>query len=393
MFLLNGFPQHYAWGSHTRLPEFLGQTPTLEPLAELWFGAHDLGSSTTQDGQRLADLIGEEPARMLGPSTQYMFGNTLPYLMKLIAPAAPLSLQVHPTKRQASSGYQQEEEAGIPRTDRRRIYRDQNHKPEMLYALSNFSLLAGFAVRRQARERLEGLDNPLATKLGLRLRLAKGRAMKPVVAWLLDPGTQPSAEAIATFAADCLSRLESGRSPLPLLDKMISNLSIAYPGDPGVIVAFLMNPTQLKAGEALYLPPRMLHSYSEGLGLEVMANSDNVVRAGLTPKHVDVDQLVEVGTFDAHPLTRIAPAYASAGVSRYYAPVEDFELSVVSLQDDTIPLLGSGPRMVIGLEGEPTVMTRAGELQLRRGECAFITAEEGPALSSGSGVLAQCAVP
>ncbi|WP_350257725.1 mannose-6-phosphate isomerase, class I [Scrofimicrobium sp. R131] len=393
MLRITGFPQHYAWGSHVRLPEFLGTSPSPEPLAELWFGAHELGSATTATGERLADLIATHPREYLGPSTRFMFGDRLPYLMKLIAPAAPLSLQVHPNKRQAEAGFSAEEEDGIGRSDPQRIYRDDNHKPELLYALTEFTLLAGFSVRRQVRELLDGLEVPLAYRLGRRLRLAAGRAMKPVVSWLLDPDSAPDRAEIDQFAQACSERLEAGRSPLPLLDSTVRYLAEAYPGDPGVIVAFLMNPVRLEPGEAIYLPPRTLHSYLDGFGLEVMANSDNVIRAGLTPKHIDRTQLVEVGQFDAHPPVRLAPEYPSEGIRRYYAPVEDFELSVVSLDAQTMPLLGTGPRLVICLQGSPTVMTRAGELELRRGECVFVTASEGPMLSSGTGVLAQCAVP
>lgn len=392
MLKLSGFPQRYAWGSRIELQDFLGLPEDGEPLAEMWFGAHELGSATSSN-LSLADLIQEDPDGFLGPSTRYMFGDTLPYLMKLIAPAAPLSLQVHPSKRQAQAGFDLEEQSGIARTDRTRIYRDRNHKPELLYALSAFTLLAGFAVRRQVRDRLDGLDDPIASKLSLRLRLAAGRGMKPVVSWILDPLTAPGPSEIAAFAGACETRLAKGTSPLPLLDETIVDLARTYPGDPGVVVAFLMNPVSLSAGEALYLPPRTLHSYLKGLGLEVMANSDNVIRAGLTPKHVDVEKLVEVGTFAAHPITRIAPEYPAPGISRYYAPVEDFELSVVNLDEDTVPLLGSGPRLVICLEGEPTVMTREGEMQLTRGDCVFISGQEGPALCSGSGTLAQCSVP
>ncbi len=393
MLKITGFPRHYAWGSHSSLQEFLGQPPSPDPLAELWFGAHKLGPSPTSAGTDLHALIERDPAYFLGPSTQFLFGDSLPYLVKLIAPAAPLSLQVHPNKKQAEFGYAEENALNVKLEDATRTYRDDNHKPELLYALTPFTMLAGFAVRRQARERLEGLSTPLATKLGLRLRLAAGRAAKPVVSWLLNRNSAPSPEEIDEFGKACHDRLMSGKSPLPLLDKTVAHLANVYPGDPGAIVAFLMNPVSLQPGEAVYLPPRTLHSYLDGLGLEVMANSDNVIRAGLTPKHVDRDQLVEVGQFEAHPILRIAPEYPSPGISRFYAPVEDFELTIIELAGETLPLVGSGPRMVISLNGAPTVMTREGEMQLQRGECAFVAGAEGPALSSGVGVLAQVTVP
>ena len=393
MFRIEGVPRDYKWGSTSRIPRFLGSEPQSEPLAELWFGAHALGPSPTALGPNLHQLIEADPADVLGPSNRFMFGDTLPYLVKLIAPAAALSLQVHPTKREAEAGYALEDRLGIDLEAPNRTYRDVNHKPELLYALTDFSLLAGFAVRRQARERLEGLSTSLASKLSVRLRLAAGRTVKPVVTWLLDPDSSPGPEAIEEFAQACQDRLDAGRSPLPRLDATVRALATAYPGDPGVIVAFLMNQTQLKPGEAVFLPPGTLHSYQSGLGLEVLANSDNVIRAGLTPKHIDRVSLIEIGEFSAHPTLRIAPEHPSPGISRFYAPVEDFELTIIELSGETLPLVGSGPRLVMSLAGSPTVMTREGELQLERGECALLTSAEGPALTSGSGKLAQIAVP
>lgn len=392
MLRVEGHPQHYPWGSPTALPKFLGAEPSGKPEAELWFGAHPLGSARA-DELRLVDLISAAPGRFLGPSTQYMFGDTLPYLLKLIAPEEPLSLQVHPNKSRAETGFAADEAAGVRLSDPKRTYRDMNHKPEMLYALSDFTLLVGFAARRQVRALLENLDSPLAARLNRRLRLAAGRGMKPVVDWLLSADSAPDPGDIASFAEACRIRLSSGDSPSPLLDGIVYDLWRAYPGDPAVVVAFLMNPVRLTKGEAIYLPPRTLHSYLKGFGLEVMANSDNVVRAGLTEKHVDRNELLEVGEFDAHPPTRIAPEYPAPGLQRYYAPVEDFELTIVTLDGETLPLLGSGPRLVLCLDGNPTVMTREGEMELARGECAFITDSEGPALCSGTGVLAQSAVP
>lgn len=390
---LLGHPQDYDWGSSDAIADFIGQPATGEPLAELWFGAHPLASAHTEDGTDLQSLIAADPATILGPSTQYSFGDHLPYLMKLLAPTKPLSLQVHPDLAQAQAGFLGENSAGLAPGASTRVYRDPNHKPELLYALSDFEALVGFAVRRQVRELLDGLDASLAARLGRRLRLAAGRGMRPVVSWLLDPEVGPDALEIDEFAAACDARLRSGSSIFPLLDKIVGQLGRAYPGDPGVVVAFLMNPLHLHPGEAIYLPPRTLHSYQSGLGLEVMANSDNVIRAGLTSKHVDRELLIEITDFEAHPPTRIAPEHPSPQVNRFYAPVEDFELTVVTLDDETLPVTGSGPRIAICVDGNVTLMTRAGEVELARGECVLLSDAEGPALGSGTGTVAQCAVP
>ncbi len=393
MIRIEGHPQHYDWGSFTAIPGLLRMPPATEPLAELWFGSHPLGSATTGDGSRLVDLIAAEPDRFLGPSTRYAFGDELPFMAKLLGIAKPLSLQVHPSKQQAQAGFLAENALGIPQDDRRRIYHDWNHKPELLYAIGDFEALVGFSVRRQVRELLDGVDAPLAGRMMRRLRLATGRGLRPVVSWLLHPEDGPSAEEINEFAAACWQRLESGHSPAPLLDQTVKRLADFFPGDPGVAVGFLMNPVRLSGGEALYLAPRTLHSYQSGLALELLANSDNVIRAGLTSKHVDRQQLIEIGDFDAYPPTRIAPEFPTRRTSRFYSPVEDFLLTVVRLKDETTPLSSTGPRVVICLEGSPALMSREGEVQLDPGEALFITDAEGPVVASGNGRLAVCSVP
>lgn len=393
MIRLEGSPRRYDWGCRTGIPSFLGVPATDEPLAELWFGSHPLGSANDSEGRRLVDLIAAEPDTHLGPSTRYAFGDELPFMAKLLCPAKPLSLQVHPSKIQAQAGYLDETVRGIPLDHPRRIFRDGNHKPELLYAIEDFEALVGFSVRRQVRDLLDGLDAPLAGRLTRRLLLAAGRGMRPVVSWLLNPEDGPEPDEIDDFAEACWDRLRSGNSPAPLLDRSVKHLADAFPGDPGVVVAFLMNPVRLRAGEAIYLAPRTLHSYQSGLALELLANSDNVVRAGLTSKHIDRQQLIEIGDFDAYPPTRIAPEHPTPRTSRFYAPVEDFLLTVVTLEEETLPLSATGPRIVICLRGEPTLMSRRGEEMLRQGECVFIADSEGPAVASGVGQLAICSVP
>ena len=384
------------------LPEFLGQAPDGKPLAELWFGAHPLGPSLLEPSDSpgvpppatLRELIGSDPDSYLGATTQYAFGNELPFLLKLIAPAQPLSLQVHPTLAQAEVGFAAENATGSDPSDANRNYRDANHKPELLYALTDFEALVGFTVRRRVRERLAGMEEAeLAGRLDLRLLLAKGRGVKPVVSWLLDPADGPSPAEVDQFAAECAQRLAAGSSPCPEIDRLVQQLAVTYPGDPGILVAFLMNPVRLSPGEAIYVPPGTLHAYQRGVGVEIMANSDNVVRAGLTPKHVDRLEVIRLGKFAAHPPTRIAPEHPIPGVSRFFAPVDDFELTVTRVQDETLPLMGTGARLILGLAGEVTLMSRANELTLRRGDCVFVPGTEGPVLASGTGELAQGSTP
>ena len=315
---LIGWTKADAWGSTNAIPEFLGAAAGDDPVSEVWFGAHPDGPTLLTDGHTLAEHIGEDPKRALGGGLLYAFGPTLPYLAKIIAPAQTLSLQVHPTKEIAREGYLREEVLGIERTDTRRVYRDMNHKPEMIYALTEFSALVGFRVPRKARQLLVGLEGELADRLRHRLKLSTVRGgLRSLATWLFDEDSPATPERVEEFVAACRSRLASGTSPSPRTDELVSVLGEKHPGDPGIIVAFLMNPVSLRPGEAVYIPPRQIHAYQSGLGIEVMASSDNVVRAGLTRKYVDSAQLVEITEFSALPPVRVAPEHPSATTDRY----------------------------------------------------------------------------
>ncbi len=393
---LAGPVKHHDWGSTDKIPAFTGQPGDGRPWAEQWFGAHPLGPAVTPEGD-LPSLIARDPGGMLGASTRFAFGDSLPYLVKLIAPARALSLQVHPGRSLAAEGFARESRSAVPVGDPNRVFQDTTHKPEMLYALTPFEALVGFCVRRQAGQRLEGLDCALATRLSRRLRLAAGRGVKPVVSWLLDPEDGPTPEDVAEFAAACQERLLSGHSPEEEIDQAVVRLQQQYPGDPSLLLAFLMNSLQIDPGEALFIPTRTVHSYQSGLGLEVMANSDNVIRAGLTSKHVDRQLFLDTASFDGVPPTRIAPEQPTPGIHLFRSPVEDFELTVADVGGEGEPqplvLPGTGPRTLVGLRGQVEAMTRAGSVVLAQGQAAFVPDSDGPVLLRGTGALAQVSVP
>ncbi len=403
---LTGVTKNHDWGSTTLIPHFLGEDEDGLPWAEQWFGAHPLGPAQLDDaagtgaGSTPADLralIQSDPALYLGPSTRFMLGDELPYLVKLIAPARALSLQVHPGRTQAIRGFEREEASGTPIGSPQRLYQDTTHKPEMLYGLTKFEALVGFAVRREARQRLEGLDCPLASRLSRRLLMAAGRGVKPVISWLMDPEEGPSPQEVAQFAAACKQRLEAGASPDAGLDATIVSLQEQFPGQAGIIICFLMNHLEVDPGEAVFVPTGTVHSYQKGLGLEVMANSDNVIRAGLTSKTVSPQLFLETASFDALPPTRIAPEHPVPGINLFRSPVEDFELSVATPNApgaaSPLPLRGTGPRVLVGLEGQVHAQTAASRLTLGRGEAAFVPDSAGPVLVSGDGQIAQVSVP
>lgn len=291
MHTVHGRAQHYAWGDGTSIPELLSIAADGQPWAEWWMGTHPMASSTIDDGEPLQSVAGE-----------------LPYLLKLIAAAQPLSLQAHPDAVRAVEGFDREEALGVPRDSATRIYRDAMAKPEMLCALTSFDTLCGFRPLDATISLLRALG---ALDLAAFVRHEN---LATVVAALYHGDFDTS-----TTVAAC------ARSSQPE-SKLVTQLAHTYPGDPSVVVTLLLNRIVLSAGEAIFLGPGNLHAYFRGFGVEIMANSDNVVRGGLTVKHVDVDELLEVLDFEpvADPVVR--PVEVQPGRWRYDTPGTPFVL-------------------------------------------------------------------
>ncbi|WP_066582650.1 mannose-6-phosphate isomerase, class I [Cellulomonas timonensis] len=397
MHRLGGTTRSYAWGSPRAIPELLGGVPGETPVAELWFGAHLSAPSPVVDADGsidLAALIAADPGATLGDDVRARFGDALPYLLKLIAPERPLSLQVHPHAARAREGFDREEVAGIPVDAHNRSYRDRNHKPELVLALAPFEALCGFRAPRRAAELFAGLSAPLAKELRALLVAEPSVAgVRAAFTFLLDPATRPSEFEVEVLAQECEARLASG-STSPRADSTVALLAKAYPGDPGVVASLLLNPVSLQAGEALFVPAGGVHAYLSGLGIEIMASSDNVLRAGLTSKHVDIAELLACVDYVAAPPIRTAPEVFHGATRVFYAPVDDFELSVTDLSDDAVhPLPGRGPRTLVCLEGKITVSSEVDSLTLARGDAAFVPSSEGRLTARGAGVLIQADVP
>lgn len=343
-------------------------------------------------GPSLRDLIARAPEEMLGADVARRHGGELPYLLKLIAPHQPLSLQVHPSLEQARAGFEREEAAGISRTAPHRSYRDRNHKPELAYALTPFEAICGLRTPRRIAEVLGGLGLPLTDRLAA---LVEERGVGAVFADLLSAGTRPAPEQIEQVVAACAARLECGASPSPRADRIVETLAQHYPGDPGVVASLLMNPVTLRPGEALFIPAGTVHAYLSGTAVEIMAASDNVLRAGLTPKHVDVAELLRIMDDAAVPPIRIAPEHMSEAVSTFYVPVDDFELSVVHLRDATTveKLRSRGPRTVVCLEGAVEVFAGGRREPLNSGQAVFVPHCDGELAVRGFGDVVVASVP
>lgn len=309
----------YAWGSPTAIPHLLGVEPTGEPQAEMWMGAHPGAPSRTARGT-LAEVIDADPERELGKETVARFGPRLPFLLKILAAGAPLSLQVHPDLEQAREGYDDEERRGVPIDAPHRNYKDANHKPELICALTEFDGLCGFREPAHAAELLAalGVDSlkPYVDLLGAHPEEA---ALREVLTAILSADRADMARTVAEATAAC-ARLGGDHAPY-------ADLAHHFPGDPGVIAAMLLNHVRLQPGEALFLGAGVPHAYLDGLGVEIMANSDNVLRCGLTPKHVDVPELLRVVRFEAGDPGVLRPEAAPDGEEVYETPIDEFRLS------------------------------------------------------------------
>jgi mannose-6-phosphate isomerase len=390
--------QQYAWGSMTAIPDLLGFPATSEAVAESWMGAHPSAPSrvTTADGETGLDLmIAADAEVLLGSDVVARFGTALPYLLKIIAAERPLSLQVHPDIEQARRGFAAEEAAGIPVDAPYRNYRDRNHKPELVYALTPFETLCGFRAPQRVAELLRGLDAPLAKQLhGLLTAQPSYEGIRTAFTQLLDAGTRPTPDDVRDVAEACAARLEDG-SPSPRADRIVVLLANAYPGDPGVVTSLLLNAVTLQPGEAMFVPAGAVHAYLHGLAVEIMASSDNVLRAGLTPKHVDVDELLCNVHYVAAPPMLIAAQDFHGSTRVFYPPVDDFVLSITTVEDDQVHLLpGHGPRILLCLNGELTIASRdhAG-ITLGQGQTLFAPASDGRLTARGAGTMVQADVP
>ncbi|WP_327132317.1 mannose-6-phosphate isomerase, class I [Streptomyces sp. NBC_01343] len=373
----------YAWGSTTAIPGLLGVEPTGEPQAEMWMGAHPGAPSRLDRGAgvtTLADVIAADPERELGAAAVTKFGPRLPFLLKLLAAGAPLSLQVHPDLEQAEAGYADEEYRGIPADAAHRNYKDPNHKPEMICALTPFDGLCGFRPPLEAAGLLEGLGvDSLKPYADLLRAHPEEAALREMLTAVLTADRAEMARTVAEAGA-AIERLGGPYAPYaPLVHH--------FPGDPGVIAAMLLNHVRLQPGEAMFLGAGVPHAYLDGLGVELLANSDNVLRAGLTPKHVDVPELLKIVRFE--PGDPAVQRPEGNGEEVYESPVDEFRLSRFALAPGAAPHLlpDAAPQILLCTAGRP----KAGELALSPGESVFVPAGEKVELS-GTGTVFRATV-
>lgn len=381
----------YAWGSRSALAQLRGDDrPSAHPEAELWLGAHPGDPAMLADGRSLLAAIDDDPAGQLGPAVVDRFGGQLPFLLKILAAEEPLSLQAHPSKTQAEEGFDREQRAGIAVDAQDRNYRDRNHKPEIVVALTDFEALAGFRCPVQTVAVLEALGVP---ELEPHAALLRGQPDEEglralFTTWITMP--QSAVDQLLPAVLDgCVRYLTAHGGDDALATVLRSTLEIgeAYPGDVGVLSALLLNRVDLRPGEGLYLPAGNLHAYLRGTAVELMASSDNVLRGGLTPKHVDVPELLRVLDFhgmDVDPMTdRDADGEPVPGEYVYPLHSADFRLSRIRATAEPLTLPGrdtgapTGPEVLLCVGGRAVLECDGRTEVLGPTEAAWVPASDG----------------
>jgi mannose-6-phosphate isomerase len=391
IFPLENRIQHYAWGSRTAIATLAGRpAPSPEPEAELWMGAHPSAPSRGPGGESLLALIERDPSALLGPSRD-RFGARLPFLLKVLAASTPLSLQAHPSPEQARAGYAREEAEGPALSAPNRNYKDPYAKPELLCALGPFTALVGFRELDATRRLLAALDAPSLAPL-LRDLAARPRALalSQFLEFLLA-GPEPERRRIAEEVGARCRALAQTASEYAREYAWGARIAALYPGDAGVALALALNLLELAPGQAIFLPAGNLHAYLEGTGVEIMASSDNVLRGGLTPKHVDVSELLRVLDFEASP-PGIVPTAREGNELRYLTPAPEFALSRLELRGETSSLATHGPEIVLLTEGSAELGHDGTRLTLGPGASAFVTGTAGSYTLTGTGTLFRAGI-
>jgi len=395
--LLKNAVLKYAWGSTTAIQELLGEKNfSAEPMAELWMGVHPKAPSLVNyEGKwaSLADLIAKDPQRILGKKVAEKFHNQLPFLFKVLAAAKPLSIQAHPGLELAIKGFEIENGQEIPLNAARRNYKDANHKPECICALSTFWALYGF---RKIDAILSLMKKTCPAGLNAELvqleKHADSKGLKEFFSALMSMDTEQKMRVIE----------EANQNAGQLSDEdpafyWMTRLCREYPLDIGILSPLFLNLVQLKPGQALFLPAGELHAYLEGIGIELMANSDNVLRGGLTPKHIDVPELLKVLNFRPRKIEVLTEKRRGKTEKIYTSFAEEFVLSAISIAEGEFYRSSDlqSAQILLCTEGQAQVADSGNlyTLPIIKGDSVFISAAARFYTIKGAAVLYKAAVP
>lgn len=378
--------QFYDWGSHTAMTEMYGYpNPDKQPMAELWMGAHPKASSVVTDNHgnscSLRDFIAADPQSVLGDETNRRF-HRLPFLFKVLSAAQPLSVQVHPDKAAAEAGFARENRAEIPLDSPVRNYKDDNHKPELVYALTPFRAMNAFRPLTETAELLSEVT-PAHPAIERFIASPSEEHLSVLFTRLLSMSGETKERAIAVLKSALNSRQGE---PWDTIRKMTE----FYPDDNGLFTPLLLNVVELKPGEAMFLYARTPHAYLEGTALEVMANSDNVLRAGLTQKHIDVGELLNNLDFvPKHVKSLFMQPEHINNTEIFPIPVDDFSFSVAKLHNQEMILENNSANILFCVEGHAVITTETEQLRVISGESVFLSAIERKFKIDGEGIIAR----
>lgn len=385
--------QEYAWGDTQSIPHLLGQEPDGQPKAELWMGAHPRACSDCVDGGSLGDLIADDPVAALGVAVNERFGQ-LPFLFKVLAAGQPLSIQSHPTLDQAIEGFARENEEGIPIDAPHRVYRDPNHKPEVIAALTPFHAKCGFRPLSESRQLfslMSSADDGGSIKPITEILFEEGEASDVyanAMAYIL--GAPASTEIEIADATTAAAAALLGTPPAEQFTAELewtAKIAESFPDDTGVTVALMLNHVFLEPGQAIFLEAGNLHAYLNGVGMELMANSDNVVRGGLTPKHRDIAELLKV--VDCSPID-VPVQIPASDTWTYDCPVPEFTLQ--RLIDPAGPIQSTGPEIIFVQQGEVEFVSGGKTLTMGGGDVVWLSADDTDVSITGQGTLWRATV-
>lgn len=366
IFKLKGIVQHYSWGGYDFIPQLLGiENKEQKPYAEYWLGAHPNHPAVTEDGISLAELISKDGS-FLGETVARKF-SSLPYLFKILDVRQMLSIQVHPSKKSAVKGFEDEEQKGIPVNAPHRNYKDKNHKPELMVALGDFRLLHGFKKEEELIKTLE--SNPELAFLKEGFRDGNYQRLYEEIMLMEQEGVN---EILKPLLQRIIPLYESNRLQKDDEHFWAARAALDFCKDDnydrGIFSVYFFNLVHLKKGEGIFQPFGLPHAYLEGQNVEVMANSDNVLRAGLTDKHIDVAELMKHVNFEATDPNILNPP---SGHSVYSSPAEEFELQKYALaKNDSIDLKTKTGEIFFVLNGEVKIH----ETDAKKGEAVFVSA-------------------